>query len=109
MKPKRSIPALLAMLALAAAFAVPAFASTHTVSVKDNFFGKRTITISKGSRIHWVWRGRGRHNVVVARGPASFRSGIMRHGSYSHTFTRRGTYQLVCTVHAGMNETVHVH
>jgi plastocyanin len=27
-------------------------------------------------------------------------------GSYSHTFTKKGTYQLVCTIHKSMKMTV---
>ena len=33
-------------------------------------------------------------------GPVSFRSSTKRSGSYSHVFRRRGTYKILCTVHA---------
>jgi plastocyanin len=43
---------------------------------------------------------------VVHTGPSSFSSRTQVRGSYSHTFTKRGTYRLVCTVHPKMRMTV---
>ena len=45
---------------------------------------------------------------TVRRGPAKFHSKSIRHGSYSHTLTRKGTYKLICTIHPDMHETVRV-
>ena len=47
-----------------------------------------------------------KHNVVVHTGPAFFSSKTQVRGSYSHVFTRKGTYALVCTVHPKMKMTV---
>jgi len=95
---------LLAIAAVAAAFAIPAFASTKTVLVKDNFFSPKATTISRGSTVKWVWRGNSPHNVTKSKGPGvKFRSANKFSGSYSHRFTRRGSYTIVCTIHPGMS------
>ena len=95
--------ALLAVAALAAALAIPAFAATKTVLVKDNFFSPKSTSISKGSTVRWLWRGDAPHNVTKSKGPGTkFRSSNKFSGSYSHRFTRRGTYTIVCTIHPGM-------
>jgi plastocyanin len=94
---RRSVAAL-----AAAALLLPAaaFAATRRVAVKDDRFGTRSLTVSKGARVRWVWKGQSRHNVTVVSGPRSFRSATKRSGTFTHHFTARGTYRLVCTVHA---------
>ena len=91
---------LLAVVALAAALAIPAFAATRTVSVKDNFFSPKSTSISRGGTVKWIWRGNAPHNVTMQKGPGTkFRSANKLSGTYSHRFTRRGTYTIVCTIH----------
>ena len=93
---RRSLAAL-----AAAALLVPATALAATrVAVKDDRFSKRSVTIAKGASVRWVWTGHSRHNVTVATGPRYFRSATKRSGTFTHRFTKRGTYRLVCTVHA---------
>jgi plastocyanin len=75
-------------------------AATKVVSVKDNFFSPRPLTISKGASVRWVWKGKQKHNVTVANGPSNFRAGTRKTGSFTHTFKKRGTYSIVCTIHA---------
>ena len=99
-----------AVTALAAsAFAIPAFAATKTVQVKDNVFVANSITVSKSTTVKWVWKGKAPHNVVVTKGPAKFKSTTQVKGSYSKKLTKKGTYSLLCTIHApGMKMTVKV-
>jgi plastocyanin len=91
-----------ATLATAGALALPALAGTTSVSVKDNFFSKTSLTVRKGTTVRWVWRGHAPHNVTVTRGPVKFHSANKVRGSYSKKLTRAGTYTLVCTIHSGM-------
>jgi plastocyanin len=98
---RRAIP--VAVLAVAAVAATPSLAAPRGVDVKDDFFSPATVKIDKGRKVLWTWRGQGRHNVVVAQGPSTFRSEIKRKGTYAHTFKRTGTWQITCTVHPGMN------
>ena len=47
-----------------------------------------------------------RHNVAVRRGPSKFKSRTLVRGSFSHTFTKAGTYHLYCTLHPYMKMTI---
>jgi plastocyanin len=98
----KAIPIFLAAAVAAGGAALPSVAATttKTVSVKDDFFSPKKLTISKGSKVKWVWKGTERHNVAVANGPSNFRFGTRKTGSKTHTFTKRGTYSIVCTIHA---------
>jgi plastocyanin len=98
---RRAVP--VAAVAVAALAAAPSLAAERGVAVKDDFFKPSSLTIAKGTRVVWTWRGEGRHNVVVALGPSDFRSKIKREGTYGHTFGKTGTWQITCTVHGGMN------
>jgi plastocyanin len=101
----RSIIVLAAFLV--AVFAVSALASSgKTVNVGDNYYGPKTLTVGKGTKVTWKWVGVLRHNVVVHTGPAAFNSKTQVRGTYSHTFTKKGTYQLVCTIHPKMKMSV---
>ncbi|QEC47703.1 hypothetical protein FSW04_09040 [Baekduia soli] len=106
---KKLIAAGAAAAIAAGALAIPALAATRTVSVKDNVFVAKSITIRKGSTVRWVWKGSAPHNVTVTKGPVKFRSSTKVKGSYSKKLTRRGTYTILCTIHApGMKMTIHV-
>ena len=102
-----------AVTVIAAGAAIPAFAGTKNVKIGDNYFvrpaNNATVTISKGSSLKFLWRGHAPHNVVKRSGPGgAFHSTVKTSGSYSHRFTRGGTYKLVCTIHSGMKLTVKV-
>jgi plastocyanin len=79
--------------------------SATRVKVGDNYFvrpsGVPTVTVSKGTRVRWVWTGNRVHNVSVARGPARFSSNTMRSGTYTKRVRKAGTYTIVCTIHGG--------
>jgi plastocyanin len=105
---KRPLTLGFATTALVAALVVPSVAATRSVSIRDDYYSPRSVSVSKNTTVRWVWRGSGRHNVVVGRGPATFRSPLKRTGTYSHKFTRRGTYRIVCTVHEEMTMSVRV-
>ena len=99
---RKAVPVIAAAALAAGAVALPSFAATttKTVSVKDDFFGPKTLTIKKGSKVKWVWKGQEGHNVTVANGPSNFRFGTRKTGTKSHTFKKRGSYSIVCTIHA---------
>ena len=106
---KKLIAAGAATALAAGALAIPAFAATKTVQVKDNKFVASSITVSKGTTVKWVWKGKAPHNVIVTKGPAKFKSTTQVKGSFSKKLTKKGTYSLLCTIHApGMKMTVKV-
>ena len=99
----RKVVPVIAVASLAAGVvALPSGAATttKTVAIKDDFFSPKKLTISKGSKVKWVWKGKTGHNVSVASGPTSFRFGTRKTGSKTHTFKKRGTYTIFCTIHA---------
>jgi plastocyanin len=100
--------ALLALTASLLAFSsVVALASgSKTVKVEDNFFSAKKLTIGKGTRVTWKWDAVLRHNVAVRSGPSKFRSRTQVHGTFSHTFSKAGTYHLYCTLHPYMKMTI---
>ena len=98
------LPVLVAAGGLMAVFSAAAPSATR-VKVGDNYFvrssGVPTVTVSKGQRVKWVWRGRAPHNVKAVAGPSRFGSSTMTDGSYTKKLRRRGTYTIICTVHGG--------
>jgi plastocyanin len=96
---KKLIAASAAVTMAAGAFAIPAFAASKTVQVKDNKFVAKSITVSKGTTVKWIWKGSAPHNVVVTKGPKKFKSTTQTKGSFSKKLTKKGTYTIICTIH----------
>jgi plastocyanin len=106
---KKLVAAGAAATVAAGALAIPALAATKTVQVKDNVFVAKKITVSKGTTVKWVWKGKAPHNVKVVKGPAKFGSKTQVKGSFSRKLTKKGTYSILCTIHApGMKMTITV-
>jgi plastocyanin len=81
------------------------------VLVRDNFFEARSVSIHKGDRVTWVWRGDNSHNVTFTKVPkgASKRGASTRQeGRFSRRFRTRGLYKYICTNHAGMRGSIDV-
>jgi plastocyanin len=102
---KRLIAVLVAVAAVAAALTVPALAATtHTVKVGPHrSFGPKTLTIRSGDTLRFRWTGSLPHNVVITKGPHKGTiSRVRTKGIVFKRFRSRGTYTIVCQVHAGM-------
>lgn len=103
---------LLAIAALAAALAAPALAATTVKHAKvddDGFaFSPGKLTIKKGTKVVWKWVNGNdiQHNITVRKGPQKFHSALKSSGTFSHVFTKKGTYHLYCTIHSYMTETI---
>jgi plastocyanin len=90
-----------AALALAA---VPAVASPlrADVLVKDNFFKPKEVTIKKGGKVTWRWRGSNPHNVAIMKPGSSKvvkRSTVKTSGKYTSKFGSTGKWRIVCEIH----------
>lgn len=73
-------------------------AASQTVSVGDNFYSPRSVTINIGDTITWTNNGSADHSATADNG--SFDTGVFGPGgSRSHTFTQAGTFDYFCTVH----------
>ena len=81
--------------------------STNAVTIGDDFFSPNNIQVAIGTTVTWTWpSGVNTHNVTFGDGQAS---GDKNAGaSYSRTFSTAGTFNYNCTLHGGMNGTVHV-
>jgi len=100
----RHLPAALIALAVTAAVAVPAGASTtKSVVIKNIDFQTATVRIHRGDSVRWLFRDSPAAHNVTSRGTPHFRSSLsMKSGSYSVRFTKSGTYRYHCTIHANM-------
>jgi plastocyanin len=91
-------------LVLSLVLAAPAAAAPREVKVGDDYYVRAgnppTVTVKQGRIVKWNWRGSRQHNVVVQSGPANFQSDLKRSGSYSRKMRRRGTYRIICSIHA---------
>lgn len=79
--------------------------STYSVSIRDNFFSPQIITIPLGSSVIWRNDGFLAHTVTFDN-PYSDSGTIYAGGSYTKTFSQRGTYTYRCRFHPGMTGTV---
>jgi plastocyanin len=101
---KRLIALLVAVAAVAAAIAVPAFAATKTVKVgPQRQFGPKSMSIKAGDTVKFQWTGKLPHNIVITKGPKKGTiSGVRTKGTVSRKFTKKGSYTIVCQIHPGM-------
>jgi plastocyanin len=99
---------LVAVAAIGAAFAIPAFGATKSVKIGDNFFSPKSVSVKRGTKVVWKWTGHAPHNVTVTSGPKRFHSKTQSRGSFSAIPHTKGTYRIVCTIHAGMTMTLKV-
>jgi plastocyanin len=86
----------------------PTTAPTKTIKLGDNFFSPSKVTVTAGTVVTFKWTGSNTHNVTVLKGPEKFTAPNQSDGTYDRTFTKAGTYKIVCTFHPGMDLTLKV-
>ncbi len=80
--------------------AAPAPAGEITVSIGDNTFTPKEITVPVGATVVWTQEGQRPHTVTADDG--SFDSGRMDNGAtFQQTFSAPGTYPYYCDFHGG--------
>ena len=110
---KRLIALLVAVAAVVAAIAVPAFAATKTVKVgPQRQFGPKSLSIKSGDTVKFQWTGKLPHNVIITKGPKVKKNvtiaGVRTKGTVSKKFNTKRTYTIVCQIHPGMTLKVKV-
>ena len=89
---------------LIGAWAAVALAATRNVGVRKSgsryLFTPSTLSIRRGDTVKWAWQGSVPHNVTGA----GFHSRTATRLTYSHRFTRAGTYRVRCTIHAAVGQ-----
>jgi plastocyanin len=79
--------------------------STTTIHVKNFAFDPKTVTVSVGAKLTWVFDDSAKHNVTAS--DKSFASGDLSSGkTFTYTFNKAGTYNYLCTIHQYMTATV---
>jgi plastocyanin len=83
--------------------AKPRASATKSVSVEDDFFSPKARSISRGDKVVWRWKGSNPHNVRFRSAPSGAKrpkgSSTKSSGRFARSFSRRGTYRYVCTIH----------
>jgi plastocyanin len=103
---KRLIALLVAVAVIAvAAVAVPAFAATKSVKVGPGIsFGPKSLSIKHGDTVRFRWTGGLPHDIVITKGPGirgrKTISKVRTRGTVSKRFNTKGTYSILCQVHA---------
>ena len=110
--------ALIAVLAGAALIsAAPVHGATKkTVTVGDNYFAPKALTVNRGTTVTWRWprfdEAGDVHDIKLASGPKGVKKFQSEAAATDYTFRRKltvpGTYKLVCTLHHEMRMTVKV-
>src|SRR5689334_18145848 len=103
---KRVVGLLLVALALVVTIAAcggdddsTASSAPGAVTVKDNYFSPKSSTVKVGDTVTWTFKGQSAHNVTFD----DFNSNLMKSGTYTHTFTKAGSFEYHCTIHTGMS------
>jgi plastocyanin len=74
------------------------FAASMTVSIGDNFYSPKSVSINVGDTVTWVNNGQAQHSATASDG--SFDTGIFGPGGRrSHTFDQAGSFDYYCLVH----------
>ena len=106
----RKLIVLALVATVCAVFAAQALAATRSVKVGDNYFvrskGVPTVTVRKGTKVVWKFRGHSVHTVVVSSGPVKFRSSAKSSGSFSKKLTKKGTYRIFCSIHGAADQSM---
>ena len=73
-----------------------------TITVEDDSFNPKKITVPIGSTVTWIEVGGKPHKVNADNG--AFKSGTMsKNQTFSYTFTKAGTFRYYCRFHGASN------
>ncbi|MDO4241446.1 MAG: cupredoxin domain-containing protein [Microbacteriaceae bacterium] len=79
-------------------------ADSVVVKALDNKYEPRKVEIKTGQTVTWEFAGNVKHDVIDPNG--LFRSPLMKEGTFSHKFTKAGTYTYKCSLHPEMIGTI---
>lgn len=79
--------------------------ATTSPTIGDNFFKPENITVKAGDTVTWTNEGAVQHTVTADDG--SFDSGLIDPGkTFKTSFDKAGTFNYLCTLHAGQKGSV---
>ena len=78
--------------------------------VGDYRYGAQRVNVKRGAKFTWRFIGTVPHDVTLVSGPIGFSSPWTNNGgTFTHKFTRPGTYRLFCSLHPSrMTEIIQV-
>ncbi len=80
--------------------------TTVQVTIQNFAFSPKTLTVAPGTTVMWTNKDSAPHTVTSDSG-STLASGDLSQGkSYTHTFTKAGTYMYHCAIHPYMKATV---
>ncbi|MEU9409485.1 plastocyanin/azurin family copper-binding protein [Streptomyces sp. NPDC048281] len=83
--------------------------SGTAVAIKNFAFSPATLRVTAGTTVTWTNQDTDAHTVTsTSPGGPLHSAALATHATYSHTFTKPGTYAYLCTVHPFMTATVEV-
>lgn len=82
--------------------------ATTSVEIKDYAYSPASITIKVGDTVTWTNRDSVKHDVASQSKSADLPNGplLAKGESYKFTFTKAGTYDIHCTPHPYMKQTI---
>jgi plastocyanin len=107
----RKLVSLLALVGLLATLAIAAAgpasgsdvrpAATKSVTLYDNYFSPKKLTVKKGTKVYFYWGKKGsgtevEHNVFAQKGD-KLKSKDLTKGKIAHRFQKTST--IYCTIH----------
>lgn len=76
-----------------------------TIDIKNFSFMPMSATVTVGTKVTWKFEDSAAHTVKADDG--SFTSPALSNGqTFSHTFTKAGTYSYICSIHQYMHGTI---
>lgn len=99
------------LAALAAVLiAAPALAGDLSVGQKDQTFSVPSLTVQKGDKVVWHNNDSVTHNITVRGADGDSEDlGLQKPGApVSYTFSDKGAFRVVCSIHPKMKMTVNV-
>ncbi|MFE7972681.1 plastocyanin/azurin family copper-binding protein [Streptomyces shenzhenensis] len=81
----------------------------NAVTINNFAFSPAKLKVTVGTRVTWTNQDTDAHTVTSAGSGGPLHSAALAtHATYSHTFTKPGTYAYLCTIHPFMTATVEV-
>jgi plastocyanin len=102
-----SVPARLAVLALACALCMPAWAARYTVIIENFQFSPASLAVKRGDEVEWINKDIVEHTATAADG--AFDSKALKSGrSWRWKAASAGRHAYVCALHPSMTATLEV-
>jgi amicyanin len=80
-------------------------AQTNQVKITKFAFAPAVITVVAGTQVTWTNEDAIPHDVFAP--PAGLQSSVLnQNDSYTHTFSKPGTYHYICSIHPFMHGTI---